>query len=101
MELSLEHLHNQLIEIRNIIVNQNQPIQRISLDERTILLKLNGPQIRTYLILECEKEYTANDVASVTGNARAHESSILNQLTRLNLLERRKLGKTVYFRKKS
>ena len=100
MELSLEHLYGQLTEIKNLIANQNQQIQRIPSNERLILLKLNAPQIKTYLTLDYEKEYTANDVASTTGNARAHESSILNQLTRLNLVERRKLGKTVYFKKR-
>lgn len=101
MELSLEQLYQQLAEIRSLIENQNQPAQRISPNERMTLLKLSGCQIKTYLIMECEREYAADDIATITGNARAHESGVLNQLARLNLLERRKHGKTVYFRKRS
>ena len=71
----------------------------MTLDERTILLKLSESQIKTYLIIDSGKEYTAEDIASMTGNARAHESGILNQLTRLNLLHKRRRSKTVYFRK--
>lgn len=101
MEMSLELVYQQLTEIKSLIEKQHQPAQMISSNERMILLKLNGTQIRTYLLLECEKEYTADDIATITGNARAHESSILNQLERLNLLERRKHGKKVYFRRRS
>lgn len=99
-ELSLDLVYQQLTEIRSLIENQNQPAQRIPSNERMVLLKLNGCQIKTYLIMECEREYTADNIAGITGNARAHESGVLNQLARLNLLERRKHGKTVYFRKR-
>ena len=100
MELSLRTVYNELTEIKALIErSQNQSVERISPSEREILLRLNGSQIKTYLIMDFEKEYTADDVASITGNARAHESSILNELTRLNLLEKRRHSKTVYFRK--
>lgn len=66
-----------------------------------MLLKLSEFQIKTYLIMEYGKKYTAEDVASVTGNARAHKSSILNQLVRLNFIDKRRRSKTIYFRKTS
>ncbi len=102
MEPSLRTAYDELLELRFLIEkNQNEIIKRVSLDERTILLKLNESPIKTYLIMDHGKEYTAEDMSHVTGNARAHESSILNQLACLNLLEKIRRSKTVYFRKTS
>jgi len=39
----------------------------------------------------------ATQVAEVTGRARAHESSNLNTLAQMGVVERKRLGKTVFF----
>ena len=102
MEPSLRNVYDTLLEIRFLLErSQNELVKRVSVDEKAILLKLNESQIKTYLLMESEKDYTAEDIAAMTGNARAHESSVLNQLTRLNLVDKRRRSKTVYFRKTS
>ncbi len=100
MTPSLEDVYNELLKIRSML-EKSQPLRQMPLSERSMLSRLNISQIKTYLKIEAGKEYTAADIAKMTWNARAHESSVLNQLVRLGVLERRKHGKTVYFKRRA
>lgn len=96
--VTLDQVYEELQAIKALLqVHQAGPT--ITSTDRDILLKLNGSQIKTYLLLQHNYEYSAQDVAELSHNSRAYESNILNQLVRLNLVTKQRKGRLVYFTK--
>jgi hypothetical protein len=95
--ITLDQVYNELQKIKALLIRND--ITPLNPSDRAILLKLNGSQIKTYLLLQLNQHYSANDVAAITHNSRAYESNILNQLVRLNLVKKIRKGRTVYFQK--
>ena len=96
--VTLDQVYEELQAIKALLQTQ-RTVPGLTSTDRDILLKLNGSQIKTYLLLQPEQEYSAQDVAVLSHNSRAYESNILNQLVRLNLVAKHRKGRLVYFTK--
>jgi len=53
---------------------------------------------RTYVVVSSKGECNAAQVSNRTGRCRAIESNYLNQLSRMGMLNKRRVSKTVHFR---
>jgi hypothetical protein len=98
--ITLDQVYEELQAIKTLLQERYSSFS-IPPADRAILLKLNGSQIKTYLLLQANREYSARDVAALSCNSRAYESNILNQLVRINLVTKQRKGRLVYFMKKS
>ena len=96
--ITLDQVYEELQAIKQLL-QEHHPAFSLAPADRNILLKLNGSQIKTYLLLQPRREYSAQDVAALSHNSRAYESNILNQLVRLNLVTKQRKGRLVYFTK--
>jgi predicted transcriptional regulator len=96
--VTLDQVYEELQAIKALLQTHRTVLGLTSTD-RDILLKLNGSQIKTYLLLQPDRTYSAQDVAALSHNSRAYESNILNQLVRLNLVTKHRKGRQVYFTK--
>lgn len=61
------------------------------------LLSLPDHLRKTAIVLSKKGEATAKEIAEETGKARAVESSYLNQLCTMNFVDKKRVGRTVYF----
>jgi len=61
------------------------------------LLSLPDHLRKTAIVLSKKGEATATEIAEETGKARAVESSYLNQLCTMNFVNKKRVGRTVYF----
>lgn len=91
----LESIDRRLLELEERFESR-----RISFHEREILMRLSYPAIKTFLVMEHGRTYAAGDVAASTGRHRAVESAILNKLFSLGVVEKKKVGKIVYYFRK-
>ena len=108
--MSNEEVLQILLELRDILREINRKLDKISVGgkedgKRTIvngidpltLLELPDNLRNSYMVLLQLKEATAEDVASVTGRGRAIESHYLNTLVNMGYLDKKRVGKKVYF----
>jgi len=61
------------------------------------LLSLPDHLRKTAIVLSKKGEATAKEIAEETRKARAVESSYLNQLCTMNFVDKKRVGRTVYF----
>jgi hypothetical protein len=94
--ITLDQVYEELQAIKALL-QERHPAFPLARADRDVLLKLNGSQIKTYLLLQPDREYSAQEVAALSCNSRAYESNILNQLVRLNLVTKQRKGRLVYF----
>ncbi|MGD0996420.1 MAG: transcriptional regulator [Candidatus Bathyarchaeia archaeon] len=83
-------------ELIQIFETSNESSSHPQADVMT-LLKLPASLRRTAMALYKFQRATADDIAKVTGNLRAVESSFANQLVRMGYVKKKREGRTMYF----
>jgi len=76
-------------------------VEQLSQERRILLSMLPSHLLRTYFALETLKEASASQVSEITKRARAVESSYLNQLVRMGIIDSEKRGSFKVFMLKS
>ena len=97
LEARIENLEREIAEMKSA----TQPIKDQSLKYRlgvADLLELPDHLRKTMIAVAETGQTTANELAEKTGRVRNLESSYLNQLERMGLIERFRKGRKVYFR---
>jgi ribosomal 50S subunit-associated protein YjgA (DUF615 family) len=109
IKMSLEEIKKEIIDIKKmleeIMVLQKEILERFkeeSISEEipldaSLLLRLPDHLRKTMIALAKLVKAKADDVAKITGRARAIESAYLNQLARMGYVKRERIKREVYF----
>jgi len=97
LQLRITHLEQELTEMRSETktARDERMRYRIGISD---LLQLPDHLRKTMIALGELQQATADEVAEKTGRVRNLESSYLNQLERMELIEKFREGRKVYFR---
>ena len=97
LEVRIENLEREIAELKGA----TRPIRDQSLRYRlgvADLLELPDHLRKTMIAVAETEQATAQELTEKTGRVRNLESSYLNQLERMGLIERFRKGRKVYFR---
>jgi len=105
-----KELRDILVEIRDLLMNINKRLEKIEtkMDGRKVisdidsvdplvLLELPDNLRTSYMVVLQLKEATAEEVAAITKRGRAIESHYLNTLVNMGYLNKKRVGRKVYF----
>lgn len=108
--MSLEKIEHELCIIKErldeIIILQKEILAKLEEKEplkegleidASLLLRLPDHLRKTMMVLAKLVRARAEDIAKITGRARAVESSYLNQLVRMGYIKKEREGHEVYF----
>ncbi|MCC6013512.1 MAG: helix-turn-helix domain-containing protein [Candidatus Verstraetearchaeota archaeon] len=107
--MSLDEIKKEISDIKKmleeIIVLQKEILERIKEEgsseeiplDASLLLRLPDHLRKTMMALAKLVKAKAEDVAKITGRARAVESAYLNQLVRMGYVKRERVKREVYF----
>ncbi len=107
--MSLDEIKKELIDIKKmleeIVILQKEILERIKEEssseeiplDASLLLRLPDHLRKTMMALAKLVKAKADDIAKITGRARAIESAYLNQLVRMGYVKKERKKREVYF----
>ena len=98
----LEFVLRKMDDVLNNIQSLENRVKRLEEESFTLEASttLNPAHIKTLQAMSEQRSMTADEIAKLTNRTRALESTYLNQLLILGLVEKKKIGRRHYYSKK-